>query len=93
MFCSDFLPALSSSGTCTCAAGYKGELCNVRCDEFTAGLGCKLRCPCVKENSEGCDPVNGRCICKPGWRGEFSDIYYIKGTVGMSDASNWSGAL
>lgn len=37
----------SEEGLCVCDAGWKGFLCNTKCEEGYFGLGCKERCVCV----------------------------------------------
>jgi hypothetical protein len=56
-------------GTCTCAPGYMGELCERKCESGWFGLECSLVCNCHDDNSIGCDPVTGTCLCKPEWGG------------------------
>ncbi|XP_063906073.1 uncharacterized protein LOC135124787 [Zophobas morio] len=55
------------AGECSCFPGYKGEMCNVDCEEFEWGEGCKFKCNC---NGGGCDRFTGSCLCLPGWIGD-----------------------
>lgn len=57
------------TGTCTCGPGFVGELCDQHCTSGFFGINCQQVCECDKYNSEGCDPVTGKCICKPNWKG------------------------
>ena len=59
------------SGECKCLAGFKGRHCEMPCDRGRYGIGCSYRCNCVHANSDGCDPISGKCLCKPGWKGKF----------------------
>lgn len=56
-------------GTCTCAAGFTGTLCQNRCKKGFFGQGCNQSCDCVEENTVDCDPATGHCNCKPELRG------------------------
>ena len=62
------------SGECSCAAGWKGQRCEVPCDRGQFGLGCSYQCDCDLRHSEGCDHVTGQCICKHGWKGDLKKL-------------------
>lgn len=73
-------------GSCTCAAGYTGNLCEQKCSPGWFGQNCSQICQCEDGHSDGCDPITGNCFCKPEWKGilgenrfnilEFFKIYY-----------------
>lgn len=69
-----FLHVYVLLGTCTCGAGFTGELCEFKCDSGKFGLNCEQKCQCEIGNYFSCDPINGKCICKPEWKG----IFYIQ---------------
>ena len=79
MYLSNIFPPLNNSrelcflfsGECKCLAGFKGRHCEMPCDRGRYGIGCSYRCNCVHANSDGCDPISGKCLCKPGWKGKF----------------------
>lgn len=66
---------MNLTGTCTCGAGFTGELCDRKCDLGWFGHNCQQVCQCDEENSDGCDSVTGRCICKTSWKGI---VLYLK---------------
>ena len=55
------------SGTCQCAEGWRGDLCETECNAGWYGANCALQCDCV--HAEGCDRVSGNCTCSPGYQG------------------------
>ncbi|GFU53067.1 protein draper [Trichonephila clavipes] len=54
-------------GKCLCKPGWKGMICQDRCDPGTYGQDCRKKCDC--KNGAACDPVNGGCTCTPGFKG------------------------
>lgn len=65
-------PSPPVTGECSCPAGWRGQQCEVPCDNNTFGLGCAYTCSCHPDHSRGCDHVTGECSCRQGWRGERS---------------------
>lgn len=56
-------------GTCTCGAGFTGDSCDRHCDFDFFGHNCQQVCQCSEDNSNGCNPITGRCLCKSPWKG------------------------
>jgi hypothetical protein len=74
-------------GTCTCAPGYMGELCERKCESGWFGQECSLVCNCHDDNSIGCDPVTGACLCKPEWGGVQCETRCPPGRYGKDCSS------
>lgn len=54
-------------GTCTCATGWSGPLCDTACPSGSWGLNCANQCLNCSQGS--CDSVTGACTCFDGFTG------------------------
>lgn len=80
-------------GTCTCGAGFTGELCEHKCDSGQFGVDCDQKCQCAIGNYISCDPVNGNCICKPEWKGILYTTHHLASASFFCLLSFWLGAI
>ncbi|CAH2209498.1 jg13099, partial [Pararge aegeria aegeria] len=86
--CSERCPCANNSscdagtGRCVCAAGWRGELCDLPCLPGTYGVACKQICPHHILGNSSCDPVTGRNSCPSGYTGVTCEYPCPLGTYG-----------
>ncbi|KAH9503091.1 hypothetical protein Btru_069946 [Bulinus truncatus] len=79
----------NGSFACSCRNGSKllpnGLVCKT-CDSWTYGANCSGVCACHRDNTVGCDPLNGTCQCSSGWSGPnyTQDVNECNGTNSCS---------
>ncbi|XP_013775552.1 uncharacterized protein LOC106460404 isoform X2 [Limulus polyphemus] len=69
--CKEILICLPDPFGCTCAPGYKGPKCNIRCSPGEYGAGCSQQRKCNCLGGSDCDIYTGNCLygCRSGWHG------------------------
>ncbi len=69
--CKNKSPCDNVNGTCYCAPGWTGVICDKACDSGFYGPGCTNLCQC--QHGATCVPMTGACACAPGFQGQYCE--------------------
>jgi len=75
-----YQPSPNGTYSCSCPAGFYGNLCQMPCPSGYYGNNCSSPCKCSSHSS--CDEVTGQCNCYPGYTGKYCNITCSAGYYG-----------